>query len=65
MSRVLDSRKSSFALATKKEIEVTHLLSLAYVSLTRPSSHHVYSTTSTNVQLPATYQLTRLTILKV
>lgn len=31
MSKVLESRKSSFALATKKEIELTHLLSLAYV----------------------------------
>lgn len=34
MSKVLENRKSSFALATKKEIELTHLLSLAY--------HHLY-----------------------
>jgi hypothetical protein len=32
MSRVLENRKSSFALATKKETELTHLVSLAYVT---------------------------------
>jgi hypothetical protein len=31
MSKVLESRKSSFALANKKEIEVTYLLSLTFV----------------------------------
>jgi hypothetical protein len=31
MSKVLENRKSSFSLAAKKEIELTHLLSLAYV----------------------------------
>ena len=31
MSKVLENRKSSFALATKKEIELTYLLSLTYV----------------------------------
>ena len=31
MSKVLENRKSSFSLASKKEIELTHLLSLAYV----------------------------------
>lgn len=33
MSKVLENRKSAFALATKKEIEITHLMSLAYHNL--------------------------------
>lgn len=35
MSKVLENRKSSFSLAAKKEIELTHLLSLAYVKAKR------------------------------
>lgn len=31
MSKVLTNRKSSFALATKKEVELTHIISIAYV----------------------------------
>jgi len=32
MAKVLESRKSSFTLATKERKEITHLLSLAYVN---------------------------------
>lgn len=33
MSKVLENRKSSYALATKKEIELTHIVSIAYVRI--------------------------------
>lgn len=45
MSKVLENRKSSFALATKKEIELTHLLSIAYVIIYNsyvPSNIKIY-----------------------
>jgi hypothetical protein len=51
MSKVLESRKSSFSLATKKEIELSHLLSLAYVLLC--VSHLLFSTICTVARLLA------------
>jgi hypothetical protein len=33
MSKVLETRKSSQALAVRKEIEITHIISLLYVSI--------------------------------
>lgn len=48
MSKVLENRKSSFSLAAKKEIELTHLLSLAYVcntSLVTLLQHNLYKCT--------------------
>ena len=51
MSKVLENRKSSFSLASKKEIELTHLLSLAYV---RHTFQTYISITYTNAPFPAT-----------
>lgn len=45
MSKVIENRKSSFSLATKKEIELTHILSITYVkyhNLTNISQHNLY-----------------------
>jgi hypothetical protein len=50
MSKVLENRKSSFALATKKEIELTYLLSLTYVRA-RQSVFHLYSITYINAAM--------------
>jgi hypothetical protein len=50
MSKVLENRKSSFALATKKEIELTYLLSLTYVRA-RQLVFHAYSITYINAAM--------------
>lgn len=47
MSKVLENRKSAFALATKKEIEITHLMSLAYHNLYKCSFACYQPTTET------------------
>jgi hypothetical protein len=51
MSKVLENRKSSFSLASKKEIELTHLLSLAYVR--HNLNQTLISITYTNAPFPA------------
>lgn len=61
MSKVLENRKSSFSLAAKKEIELTHLLSLAYVCNTLLVTLF-QSTICTNAPSPATFLQMRLTI---
>lgn len=45
MSKALENRKSSFMLTTKKERELTHLLSLAYHNLYK-CSHACYQPTN-------------------
>ena len=47
MSKVLENRKSAFVLATKKEIEITHLMSLAYHNLYKCSFACYHPTTET------------------
>lgn len=52
MSKVLENRKSSFALATKKEIELTHLISIAFVR-NRKYESFKYSITCISAHLTA------------
>ena len=62
MSKVLENRKSSFALATKKEVELTHIISIAYVKY-QDNNH--YSITSTNAVSPAINRQQKSTINKL